>query len=476
MAFRGYFSLDGVEIANSSRVVAHLGRDVPVTDIGLLIDPVDECGISPNGTAGLYNIPTSSYEVSPGLYSPPNGARRYGPGLMEISGECWGPASVCSGCKDLVTYDDSWPGLQGFLGDPLYRPELAPWYSSEEPESGEFGGVWIMSVDGLGPTPVERTVTQMVGSGAVAGPARDAGRTLAFDALLLACTNAGLEYGLRWLACILRRTNDTTDAVLRYMAASPTYSGADPATLIREVHGAVLTSTPAVSESFVGGGKPNQHGNVARVKWEMSTLSPYSYLPPVLVTVDWDEIVRQPVNWIHSADCGKPETCEKMPVLFAADCVPEEIAIVNTPPPVCGGCLPVGEIDKYSFRVPTMEYAFGCRDTAASMAITNTGERDLTLQLFWRYCNADVRCEDSMFPLQVSGLPPGAELVLNAISGRYHVKYDERVRRPIGIVGTPNGAPWRPPIIDRHQCWDLIAQASSTAEFTIEMVLSDREA
>lgn len=477
MTFRGYFSIDGVEIANSSRVIAHLGSEVPTTDVGLLVDPEALCGLVEDETyEGLYTIPSSSSEVTDGLWTPPNGARRFGHGLMEVSGECWGPVALCPGCKDLLAYDDTWPDLQSFLGDPLYRPELAPWYSSEVPESAEFGGIWIMGIEGLGPTPVERTITQMVGSGATASPARDSGRTLTFDALLVACTNAGLEYGLQWLACSLRRTNNTTDAVLRYLNASPSLSNADPSGMIREVYGAVMTSSPVVSESFAPGSARNQQGTMYRVTWEMATLSPYAYLPPVVVPVEWDEITRQPVNWIHAADCGLPETCIDMPVLFAPDCVPEEIEVVNTPPPVCGGCLPVGEIDKYSFRVPTMEYAFGCRETAASLSITNNGEHNLTMQVFWRYCNADVRCEDNLFPLQVNQLPPGAELVLNGISGRFHVNYDERTRRPVGIVGTPNGAPWRPPIIDRHDCWDFIIQASSSADFEVTLVLSDREA
>lgn len=475
MAFRGYFSLDGVELANSSRTVAHLGTEVPTADMGVLVDPTAKCDLTPY-SPGLWLIPASSAQTSDGLWTPPNGSRRFGPGLMLIDGECWGPVALCPGCRDVVTYDDSWQGLQTLLGDPLYRPELAPWYSAEEPDSAEFGGVWVMRVDGLGPTPVERTVTQLVGSGAVAGPSRDAGRTLTFDALLIACTNAGVEYGLRWLACRLRRTADADDGVLRYLAASPSYSQVNPSALMREVHGTVLTAAPAVTESFSPGGRKNQQGTVYRVTWEMATLSPYAYMPSVEVPVDWDEIVRQPVNWIHAADCYLPETCQDMPVLFALDCVPEEIAVIVTPPPVCGGCLPVGEIDQYTFRVPTMDYAFSCRETAVSLSITNTGERDLTAQFFWRYCNTDIRCEDNQFPLQVTGLPPGAELILNGINGRFHVNYDERARRPVGMVATPNGAPWRPPLIDRHECWDFIAQTASDAEFTVTMVLSDREA
>lgn len=476
MTYRGYFTLNGVEFANSSRVIAHLGQDVPTSDMGMFDEPGTDCAlIESTEFPGFYEIPDSSVEVRPGMLTPPNGARRFGPGLFEIDGTCWGPVSLCGSCSTEVSYDDSWPGLREFLGDNIYRPELAPWYSTELPESGEFGGVWVMKVDGLGATPVDRPITQMTGSGAAAGPHRDLPRTITFEALMIACTHAGVEFGMDWLSCILRDTTDNTASVLRYLAASPAHSGVDPASLVREVHGVVLTKEPRVIEERNTRAGQHHQANLYRVSWEMTVLSPYSYLPQVIVPVDWDEITRQPVNWIHAADCDKPATCSDMPVLFSADCVPEEIAILDTPPPVCGGCLPVGEIDKYSFRIPTMEYAFRCRDTAVSIAIRNTGETPLTLQAFLRVCGTDVRCEDNRFPLQVSGLPPLTELMLDGISGRFWAIYDERKHRAVGIVGTPNGAPWRPPRIDRETCWDFIVQTASSSDFDVTMTLTDRE-
>lgn len=518
--FRGWLALNGIEIANSSRVVAHLGRDVPISDVGMFGDEIptqvlvedppgsglyipetpepepllydtgdmvaDADGLYPlvlgpcaliesADHIGLYEIPDSSVEVRPGLWTPPEGSRRYGPGLMLIDGTCWGTAAICESCSTTISYDDSWPGLQEFLGDPLYRPELAPWYSVELPESGEFGGVWIMKIDGGGPTPIERPITQMAGPGATAGPHRDASRTLTFEAVLFGCSNAGAVYGLNWLSCLLRDTKDASDSVLRFLAASPVGSGVDPATLLREAHRVVLTQAPKVTEQFVTISGPNRQANMFRVSWEMTVLSPYAYYPAVTVAADWDEIARQPVNWVHAADCSKPETCLDMPVLFSTECVPEEIAVVNTPPPVCGGCLPVGEIDKYSFRVPTMDYAFRCRETAVTTVIRNTGEGSLTLQAFWRVCSTDVRCEDNRWPLQVSGLPAGAELVLDGISGDYWAMYDDRRHKVKGIVGTPHGAPWRPPLIDRQICWEFVVQTAASSEFEVSLTFADRE-
>lgn len=522
MAYRGYLALNQVEFANSARVVAHLGADVPTSDFGYFdttdssyaLDVDDDWGAVPDAPMGvdegdwgwevgdlvphpedpglfllehdacapiesvdhpgLFVMMPGQVEVSPGLWTPAPGARIFGPGLF-VHDRCWGPAATCVQCRTQVAYDDSWEGQREWLGDVEYRPELAPWYVAEIPESGEFGGVWVMRLDGLDSTPVERTITQATGAGAVAGPSRDTSRTVTFEALLVACSNAGVEYGKQWLTGLLRKTSRTNDTRLRYLTASPARSEADPDSLLREAHNVVLTRAPEVSGRFTTGSGPHNHGDMYTVTWEMVVLSPYAYMPQVDVNVEWDQITRQPINWIHAADCSKPETCLDMPVMFSAECQPEQIERVVTAPPVCGGCLPVSAIDKYSFRMPTMEYAFRGRETAVTLKITNTGASPLTLQAFWRVCGSDVRCEDNRFPLQVAGLPAGAELHLDGITGRFKCWYDEMWRKPMGIVGTPNGAPWRPALLDRQTCWDFIVQCASTAEFEVRMSMADRE-
>lgn len=479
MAFRGYFALNQVEIANSSRVVAHLGSEIPLLDAALFGATDTACGLTAvGGHPHLYTIPASSVPVAghTGLYTPPNGSHRYSDGLFVVDDACWGPGSPCVSCRSSVLYDDSWPGLKGFLGDTTYRLELAPWYSTRVPESAEFAGVWVLDVKGLGPTPVQRVITEMMGDGASAGPHRDTSRAITFDALLLACTNAGLEYGLEWLACHLRETRGRTDSVLRYLSAHPGHSDVDPDTLVREVHGVVYTKEIEVQESHNPSATLNQQATMYRVQWGMTALSPYGWMPEIPVEVEWDTEVFQPIEWVHAADCDTPLDCDTMPVLFSDTCRPEAIAVVTVPPPVCGGCMPVCEVDTYTFTVPTMDTAIRCRETAANITITNTGEDTLTLQAEWAKCHPSTGCANSYWPLQVSGLPPAAALVLDAITGRYWAMLDNVKHRVMGIVSTPNGAPWVPPIIDRHECWQLVVTAPGTAEFTVEMSLADREA
>lgn len=520
MAFRGYFALDDIEIINSTRTLAHIGASVPTSDIGILsdliadgptftedptgsglfdttpltdgdgdhlYDPTDDM----DSSGGLYSVtpgPCALSEFSSGLmvipstssptghfWTPPNGSRRYGRGLIEVEDTCWEQVNGCNSCRQGIGYDDSWPGLQAYLEDAIYRPELAPWYSTRIPESGEFMGVWLTDVKGLGPTPIQRNVTELTGDGAAAGPHRDRSRTISFEGVVMACSNAGLEYGMDWLACQLRETKDRTDSILRFFTAHPSNTGATAADLLREAHGVVYTKELAVSESYNPSSTPNSQATMYKVSWEMVATSPYVYLPAVDVPVEWDTIVSEPIQWVHAPDCVLPQSCAPMPVLFSATCVPETIPVADTAPPSCGGCMPVCALESYVFEVPTWDYATRCRETAVSMTIKNTGGGQLTAQAYWRPCNSDLRCEVQQFPLQIAGLPAQASLVLDGISATYSALLDGITRRPQGIVGTPNGAPWRPPIIDRDSCWQFVMQAPPDAEFTVSMSLADRE-
>lgn len=513
-AFRGWFSLAGVEIANTNRVVSHLGRETPTNDLGIFGDPEEVvliedppgsglylptlplsspgtylptgltedpdapglyfdpdtageqlCALTPHPDhPGMFYMPDTAYPMG-NLFAPPDGSRQWSAGIYAIDGRCWGPGS-CRGCDAYVRKEDGWDGLREFLGDTAYRPEIAPWYSTRVPESGEFIGVWIMSVEGLDATPIDVTISDSVGHGATAGKSRAGSRKLSFEALVLACTPAGMEYGKEWLGCQLKLADTPTGVVMRYFSANPRDSVADAAGLLREAHNVVYSGTLTTKDEAV----PTAH----RVNFELTVTSPFIYYPRVDVAVEWSEMVYEPINWVHHQDCLAPEHCTDMPVLFSADCVPEVIEVVTSPPPVCGGCMPVCAIERYVFRPPTREFPLRCHETAVNMTITNTGPDNLTVQGYWRVCGTDERCDDNRFQVQIAGLPPTATIVLDSITGKYHALVDGVPHQAVGIVSTPTGAPWRPTIIDRSICWEFVLIAPPGTEFDATMTLADR--
>ncbi|KAB7761177.1 hypothetical protein [Mycolicibacterium mucogenicum] len=528
-AFRGWFQLNGSELTNSSRVVAHLGMEIPTSDLGIITgvpalplviesppgsglylpgdtpylgdgyyDPAgmvedppgsglfpvvppgtEACSLTPApGHPGMFLMPDTAEPVDghPGLYTPPDGARRWGTGLLLIGDMCWQGMAPCRSCARTIEYDDSWTGLKQYLEDQIYRVELAPWHSTRQPESAEFLGFWVTKVEGLGPVPVQRPITEAVGNGGFAGPHRDTTRKVTFEALVIGCTHAGANFGLNWLACRLRETNDTGGGVLRYMASHPDDTGATTDTLVREAHGVVLTKAPEIVVEQVGGGEDHRQANVYKVTWEFTITAPYVYHPPIELTAEWDVIEAQAINWVHAADCPEPLNCDPMPVLFSATCVPEEIDVVVQPPPVCGGCMPVSGLEKYIYRVPSADFPQACRESAVNIQIHNAGSEPLTVQAFWRVTGTDIRCESSLFPVQINGLPVGASVALDSINGRFTARYKGRTWKPRGIVTTPTGAPWRPTVIDRLTTpYEFVVQAAPGAEFEVTMQLIDRE-
>ncbi|UQA95604.1 hypothetical protein [Streptomyces halobius] len=89
------------------------------------------------------------------------------------------------------------------VGDEEYTDPAsdgAPWYDPDLPESAQFAGLMVLSVDGLDDNPVTRTPSPSVAGGAALGPARVQPRTLTVTGILLGATCCGVEYGLHWLA------------------------------------------------------------------------------------------------------------------------------------------------------------------------------------------------------------------------------------------------------------------------------------
>jgi hypothetical protein len=89
------------------------------------------------------------------------------------------------------------------VGDaPYSTPEedQAPWYDPDVPESADFAGFRVLSIEGLDDYPVRRTVTGAVTGGGALGPARVLPRTITVTGILLGATCCAVEYGLHWLA------------------------------------------------------------------------------------------------------------------------------------------------------------------------------------------------------------------------------------------------------------------------------------
>lgn len=96
------------------------------------------------------------------------------------------------GCSNLIQV----------LGDDPYRTPMlddAPWVDPVEPESVDFYGFYLLDVTGAEDSSRVVTFTDSTGDGARPSRVRHGAKTLVFDGLLIGCSEAAVEYGMRWL-------------------------------------------------------------------------------------------------------------------------------------------------------------------------------------------------------------------------------------------------------------------------------------
>lgn len=408
--FRGWLTLGDTEIANSSRVVA---------------------------LAGTPGTPDSDAAFT----------------------------DACAPCRNLVVRrDDSWPGLEDWLGDAPYDDiTTAPWFDGSD-ASREFLGVWIMSAEGFDAIPIDREIADAVCGGGVAGLHRDGARPLAFSALLWACTHRGAVYGLRWLNCLLRTARRAT--TVRYLDAHPEDGTA--AGLERALRRVVLTEPAVIREVAGRPTQDHQQASMFRVEFELTALNPYPWTATTTTVVDWDSTTTDPIEWAHAPNCAGA-TCE-LPVLLSTVCPPQTINTRPAPIPVCGGCLPVCEVENRVWEFDLSDVS-SCDVVATSLTIT-AGADDVTVQFWWRPCGAVDDC-DSTGQLQITGLPAGETVVADSVEGRgYGLLSDQRIPQR-GIIGTPTGAPWRGTLLTPG-CWELVAQSAPGLDYTVTIETTGR--
>ena len=376
-------------------------------------------------------------------------------------------------CDITIPYDDSWTGLEAELNNGPYTITTAPWYDPARPESAEFAGVWVMQVDGMDAVTMSRNVAEAICAGGSAGVARDTSQVFQFSALVIACTNAGARYGLDWLACRLRAANARGGVLMDYYKAHPQDTAASAVSLRRARHGVVLTSAPTVVE-FAGKGGSNRHrqASVFRVEWEMTALNPYAYGTKVVLPVVWDVVSEESIEWAHAPDCDDTGACD-LPTIYNADCVPPNIEIAPSVIPSCGGCLPLCSIERRVVAITDLPGT--CDVTVVSVRVINESETDnLTVIMYWQPCGSTESC-DRVYPLQVSGLPPGVIAVADSVTGRPYADVGGTPHRQVGIVGTPSGAPWRRTLLNSSECWELVAESAPGAEYSVTVELQERD-
>lgn len=95
-------------------------------------------------------------------------------------------------------------GAPSFPGRNYADITQAPWYDAGYQPSTEFAGFIPLSINGLDDSTYQSTPTEYITDGGNSGKARNATLSLVWNVVVIASTDAGAEYGKRWLDRMLR--------------------------------------------------------------------------------------------------------------------------------------------------------------------------------------------------------------------------------------------------------------------------------
>lgn len=295
------------------------------------------------------------------------------------------------------------PDLAMLLNDaPYYCPEedLAPWYDPAVPASEEFAGVWVQEMTGVAGSTITREFTRTLTSGAIPGPSFDGERVVAVTAYLAASSEAGLSYGMSWLASALRGSTDCPSGQcigdeMCFLAACPQECGSQNDLTeaweanARYLFDVALVSGPTLLEKrSVGTGCGEKKAMLAQIEWTMTAGIPWIFSYPQLVAEDAEFIppVLEPgcdVVWIPPGQCPTDDDCPtSAPCLSDPFCT---FPLVPLPPQTPQRCscvsrvtsatvtteAPPGVMPRWLDMVPYIEITTG-----------NAPMRRLTVQFF----------------------------------------------------------------------------------------------
>lgn len=148
----------------------------------------------------------------------------------------------------------------------------APWYDPGFPGSSEFAGIIPLSVSGLDDSTMTSTPVEYIVDGGHSGQSRNSTLPIVFNVALVASTERGAEYGLRWMNRRLRESDGTkcSGADLRYFRYA---NGGAPIAHRRDVR---LTRGSSVTRKRV-----SDCSSTWMVTFTLTAGDPYEYGEPV---------------------------------------------------------------------------------------------------------------------------------------------------------------------------------------------------
>jgi hypothetical protein len=271
--------------------------------------------------------------------------------------------------------------------------DKAPWYSTSEPDSGDFGGFMVTSIDGLGAGPITRSLTQRAnGRGSFLGPAVQSSPVITITGILFGKTCCSVDYGLRWLGNVLQGScgADCDGDQLAFLDCCPDFDACATAAVtpydcltphLRYLEGVQLVASPKINQRY-GACCGDCNGTAyMEISFQLAATSPCVYRNPVHLATDQPFDAADPVacdiTWVlvgpggtcpDDTICAEPDDC--LAGDPCADVPSPPTAPVPSNPCICTSFntrrtvveIPAGSIPEYTEGVPVVSVFSGPKD------------------------------------------------------------------------------------------------------------------
>lgn len=292
----------------------------------------------------------------------------------------------CDSCGDemAVALEDP----NGIYTDPV--TDLAPWYSTTEPESADFAGFYQLNITGLQPGNITRSLTARAsGRGQFLGQEVWAAPQIVVTGLLMGKTPCAVAYGYRWLRTALRGSacgDGCEGDDLQFLDCCPTWApGGDPVTEIephlRMLKGVKVIASPTVTQQFGDSCSCHDASTMMQVTFTLAADEPCVYRPPVEVVSGVTFDIANPEACVTWIPIGAGDACpaDVDPCAGPPDCVVDPSCPPPVPPPsaplpvnpcicqplqVVKACatIPAGAIPEWADGVPIIRINSGSND------------------------------------------------------------------------------------------------------------------
>lgn len=359
--------------------------------------------------------------------------------------------------------------LGAMLAETYVSPivDNAPWTDPDDSSSYDFWGLYPLDIAGIENSSITSNTVESTGDGGVAGRVRRGTKTIVYNCLVLAASDCGADYGVKWLrsllngsACGALATQTCNGDDLCFLNCEPGYdefgSGQNPWDCLtdfkRSLRKVVFNNGPTVTSKRT----TSDGGAVWTVSFTGVAGSPYEFGEEVDIVTNFmgaSQTIATGVT-VFSTPTLYTETSCPVPIYTPVyDPLCPAVVVPPDPPSVPLGCYsPPANWYRRKITIPnTFIPLWSSAVPVIKINAVNDDVRNLRLR-FYADVNGDGLYEDDPCAycgdIVISYVPEGATLVFDASDQVVYVQSSGGIkRRADNLIFKTDGTPFEWPAL-----------------------------